>query len=87
MSYNGWSNYETWNVFLWLGDYLSEIAIDYLPEEGESPVWHTLETTLKELTEEIVYENIPSSGIAMDLLSSAMCNVDWHEIAEAAIEQ
>lgn len=28
MSYNGWTNRETWLVNLWFGDYLEDMAMD-----------------------------------------------------------
>ena len=76
MSYNGWTNKETWLVNLWLGDYFAE-----LQEEGE--------TISPELIQENVEEwlsyaqgNDPESGFLVDLLNCALGEINYHELAK-----
>lgn len=83
MSYNGWKNYETWIVNLWLNDdrgtyeYCMELA-----EQAERDVY-----TLGKLLEEFVDENNPlTTGMYADLLGGALSEVNYYEIAEHFIE-
>lgn len=92
--YHGWKNYETWNVKLWLDNdegsqsYWDERATEiaktskksqYLTKKEEAR--RTLGDELKEYHE----ENNPLADQAStysDLLSGALSEVDWYEIAE-----
>lgn len=87
-TYNGWANYETWLVNLWLDndsgtyDYWrerAEEACKYADDEDEAT--ETLREWLESEVTESVTEGIASSGLAGDLINSALCEVDWHEIA------
>ena len=83
-TYNGWTNYETWNVKLWLDN-----------DQGEHDYWllrswevdgdvYALENELKDA----VYENYPDIPPSMysDILNAGLSSVNWREIAEAMIE-
>ena len=82
--YNGWSNYETWNVALWLdneqGSY--DEARD-MARRARSE--HDLAGQLKDW----VHEMAPDLGASMfaDLLGAALSEVDWYEIAEHYYEE
>lgn len=80
-SYNGWSNYETWVVKLWMDnesgsqDYWREEAAQYLDSECPRA---DLADALKGWHE----ENMPElHGVYADLMNAALGSVDWHEIA------
>jgi hypothetical protein len=79
MSYNGWSNYETWNVNLWLdnepGSY--EEKRDIIRQAHEP---YKAAQALKEWVEDMM----PDLGASMwaDLLNAAVSSVDWQEIVE-----
>lgn len=91
MAYNGWSNYETWNVALWFDN--DEGLYDERVEVGQR-LWDEAEDEedrsqsariamadwIKDFTEEMA----PDLGASMfsDLLSAALSEVDWHEIAD-----
>jgi hypothetical protein len=80
MAYNGWKNYETWNVALWLDNdqgtqtEMADLAYRYRDEPSE----------LAKAIEDFVDEMRPDLGASMfaDLLGAALDEVDWHEIAE-----
>ena len=79
MSYNGWSNYETWAVVTWLendkGSYeAAREAVKGLNEHGAG-----------DAIQELVYDAMPDLGASLygDLLKAALGEVDWQEVAAA----
>jgi hypothetical protein len=75
--YNGWSNYETWLVALWLNnDQASYNVLEALKAEDESD--YRKAESLEELVREL-YEFEPV-GIVADLVNSAFGRVNWVEI-------
>lgn len=78
--YNGWSNYETWLVALWLNnDQASYNALEAIRAENESE--YRKAESLEELVREL-YEFEPV-GIVADLVNSAFAQVNWMEIVAA----
>lgn len=75
MSYNGWSNYETWLVSMWYGDYLADLA-----NEGETLDAEQIEAIVVSMMSD--YDQIPESGFLADIVNAAIRSVDWHELAE-----
>ena len=89
-SYNGWTNYETWNVKLWLdndhGSYLYwRERSEERYEEGKEA--EDMDSATYELANELQAfheENVPEVlGTYADLLGAALSEVNWHEIAES----
>jgi hypothetical protein len=94
--YNGWSNYETWNVALWIDNdwgmytHRQEMAQDAWDAAETSPngiqlrldtAQARLAVALKDWVEEM--NPIASeNSLFTDLLNAALGEVDWHEIAE-----
>ena len=91
--HNGWDNYETWAVSLWLSneqssaDYWSGAARDILDASEadlerdytrEMVAMSALADQLKEHHEQALPE---VQGFAADLLNAAMSEVNWLEIA------
>ena len=78
-TYNGWTNYETWCVKLWLDneqgsqEWMNEIVLSY-------PDNHEAATALRDG----LADNMPDLGATLwaDLLRSAFDEVNWREIAE-----
>lgn len=98
-SYQGWANYPTWAVNLWLandeGLYNAalELAREVLEDEHPtSPYWTVEESrrfNVADRFKEWVTDDLaPDLGatFAADLLGYALGEVDWHEIADAWIE-
>lgn len=87
--YNGWTNYETWLVNIWMTN-----------SEGSSRYWDDIarrcydeddpEESTRKLAKRLEYElgQVPDdlSGFHKDMLGAALCEVDWDEIAEHLLE-
>lgn len=100
-TYNGWTNYETWVVNLWLDndqgmneeldDWASE-AMQEAIDADESDVRASACSTLAKRIESFIDDqqegaSMPTSGMFADLLSHALGMVDWREIAEHHINE
>jgi hypothetical protein len=89
-AYNGWSNYETWNVKLWIDNeegsyrYWREVVQEAWNDcdHDKDDTAYQVSKRLKEETEEAMPE---LSGCYADLLSAALSEVNWYEIAEAMV--
>jgi hypothetical protein len=86
-TYNGWKNYETWAVKLWL--------------DNDEPTYRYIRRLIREIRVsrpavywladhlfEVVACNAPDLGASMYtyLLHAALDDVDWREIAESFLE-
>jgi hypothetical protein len=98
--YNGWYNYETWVVNLWMDN--EEGTYNYWRERTEERLQniadyedmgadmdsakYDLSQEIKEYHEEIIEEVKIENGFISDLLNGAMSEVNWYEIAEHLID-
>lgn len=82
MSYNGWSNYETWRVRLEMVDGMS--LEDFGVDSTETVYAKHLGEIVESFCHDIIEEQ--ASGLALDLALSFLNKVDWTEIAEHLIE-
>jgi hypothetical protein len=97
--YNGWSNYETWLVNLWMDntkgsqEFFREQAKEiYVMATAEPDGWFTQSETAwlrfaAWLKQYHCDENQPEmQGVYGDLLGSALAEVNWCEIAKQWID-
>jgi hypothetical protein len=97
-SYQGWTNYETWTVSLWLDNeeasyrYWREAAATCRHEVGDSTgvcdgTWTVQEAAALMLADMLKREigtasPLQQPGMYSDLLSAALSEVNWQEVAE-----
>lgn len=93
MTYQGWTNYETWAVALWLDNdegsyrYVRGDLLDSA-REMESDT-DSVCLILADSIEEMVKDGAPEmdASIYSDLLSAAYSEVNWHEIAKSIMDE
>ena len=73
--YNGWTNWETWMVNLWI---TNDQGLTETAQEAPEP------SDLKEWFEEIAYEGL--EGFLLDCVSGVLSDVNWYEIHEGIME-
>ena len=100
--YNGWTNYETWAVNLWISNVESSYRYwrkqaalqrkkavecsrvkDGIWTEGKAAVFHLADQMRDEISEETPELE---ASVYSDLLSSALGEVNWEEIAGSWME-
>ena len=102
-TYNGWTNYETWLVKLWLDnepgqdeywidearDAMSEaVANENSAESLRDEARATLAERIQSEHEHYVDEILPSpASFLNDLVNSSMGRVNWHEIASHYVDE
>ena len=86
MAYNGWSNYETWVVKVWMDN--DEGSYNYWSHRArEVQEYSNATVTLMDELKDEHEQALPElQGFAADLLNTAFGQVNWHEIAESLIE-
>jgi len=72
MSYNGWANYETWNVGMWYGDVFADMASEQ----------KLCADDLESFVVEMEMDKVPESSLAADIMNAFLRRVDWDEIAD-----
>lgn len=83
--YNGWTNYETWNVKLWIDN--DQGLMEYFNHEARhAKSAYDLGNTIKEFFEE---QNPVGSqaNVWADLMNATLREVSWIEIAEAIMDE
>lgn len=84
MPYNGWSNYETWNVNLWLtnDEYIYESIMEELsPDMEDYEVGNIIECFVDNMN-----PIADQASLFTDLLGSALHEVDYSEIGTSFLE-
>ena len=88
--YNGWKNYETWAVALWIdneewsyNETRSQAQV-FTEDPEDERNGRTVEGVYADWLKEYVEETMPDLGASLwsDLLNAAFGEVDWYEIAE-----
>jgi len=80
MTYNDWTNYETWNVALWIGNEQGSQEEAEGIARSESDDYHAGKA-LQEWIEEM-NPLADDASMFSDLLGAALQEVNWTEIAE-----
>jgi polyhydroxyalkanoate synthesis regulator phasin len=75
MSYNDWTNKETWLVRTWFDHIFDEMV-----ESGETITPETIKTTVYDLIEN--GSNSIEDGFLRDLLHSALAEINWQELSD-----
>jgi hypothetical protein len=85
--YNGWSNYETWAVKLWL-DNDEGTQVEMSDSAKRATLMWNPERWLSDYIKDFVNDGVPNipASMYLDLLTSAIANVDFSEIAKAYME-
>jgi len=88
--YNGWTNYETWNLNLWIRNdeedhsHALEMAFDSLDE-------HELSKKLKEwayyMADECISSSTSEFGFITDMIYSSIKEVNFYEVAKSLWEE
>jgi hypothetical protein len=92
--YNGWTNYETWAVKLWMDNdegsytYYREEALRLSKDAYPDRTAHDLANSIKESHENYLDDTVVMAkfGVFADLLTAALSSVNWHEIAKSLLE-
>lgn len=94
--YNGWTNYETWLVKLWIDN--EEASCVYWRGEAQGAFesassdqhFTQVERAVLDLAKQLQAEHeelLPDApGFITDLLNAAMSEVNWHEIAASLVD-
>ena len=101
-TYNGWTNYETWAVGLWLDNdqasysYWNDQALEHSQaaatcRQVKERIWTPSEAAkfnLADQLKEAIHDASPLSDATVytDLLNAALSEVNWQEIAEHYLE-
>lgn len=97
-SYNGWTNYETTVVKLWMDNdessylYWQERTAEAWQEAEHGGSHYTTDRSIRArilLAEQLQAEHEDTAptvnGVYADLLNAALAEVDWHEIADSLL--
>jgi hypothetical protein len=94
-TYNGWANYETWCVSLWLGN--EQGSHESMQEQARESLQNAIDndddkeaavSSLAKWIEELHSESQPDlSGVFADLMNAALGAVNWREIAHHYIDE
>jgi hypothetical protein len=89
--YNGWTNYETWNVKLWMDNDSADQA--FWEEETEHVCNHcrgdkfmAIHKLAKQIKDAHLEAAPEVTGTYADLLGAALSEVNWYEIAEHMVD-
>lgn len=98
-AHNGWTNYETWLVALWIEN--DHGSYTYWQERAESALHYSRATTnptftreeratldIKDELKDNITDEAPDLGASMfaDMLNAAFAQVNWYQIAGHMIE-
>jgi len=87
--YNGWTNYETWTVKLWIDNddsFIWGLLIEAYQDDGNGK--KDVYGLAQRIREEIEEGNpLDEPSMYNQLLSAALSEVNWQEIAQSLLEE
>ena len=94
-SYNGWSNWETWNTNLWINnnqylyDTIMERACDIALETKNDryATFTDMRISIEHMIKDVLLLNDVTEGWISDMFHSAVERVDFSEIAKLIMEE
>ena len=84
-TYNGWTNWETWNFKLWIDN--EEASYNSILELAEGKDKHELSKELKSWADDMREEMAVGFGFFADVCNSAIKEINFHEIAESYLSE
>ena len=79
--YNGWTNYETWNIALWIGNDVTLHTATIAVAKGKLGRAEKADRIKSWFEHEAELTVVPT-GWQTDLLTHALSRVNWDEIVE-----
>lgn len=96
-TYNGWTNYETWNVALWMdndqgsqeywqerAEEIAKVAED--KHEATNALAEEMKDQHEEASQDLLERANAQCSVWADLLGAALSEVCWYEIAGGKLE-
>ena len=80
-TYNGWTNWETWNFKLWIDNEESSYYVVLELAKGKDK--NELSKELKSWADDMREEMAVGFGFFADVCNSAIKEINFHEIAES----
>lgn len=84
--YNGWTNWETWSVALYVGEGLiDEDSIRDAVKEHDGDAY-AVGQWVREIVEEYALEGLDPAGLAAHFLVGCLGSADWYSIGSHMVE-
>lgn len=86
-TYNGWTNWETWNFNLWYGDLLQEMVSEYYEEAEETADHGKVHVIVEGFIDQLLEEQNTEAGFFSDAIGHAVQGINVHEIVEHLLSE